>query len=383
MAPSIPYGRQFITQEDVQAVLEVLGSDFLTQGPAVENFEKAFAKYVGARHAIAVTNGTAALHLSAIAMGVNAQSRVLCPSTSFVASANCVRYCGGQVEFIDISNENYCVDLNQLEQKLMREPGQYSGLVAVDLAGYPVVRKELKELCDRHQLWIIEDACHAFGAEVKTDQGWKKSGCGDFSALSIFSFHPVKHITTGEGGLITTNDDRLAAHLRRLRTHGITKDPKEMSEVDGPWDMEMLELGYNYRISDILCALGLSQLKRADENLRRRREIAQMYTQALQNSSLKMPKTEDYLRHGYHLYVARHPKRNVIFEKLREHHIYSQVHYIPIHQQPYYKRIKTFSLPVAEKYYAEAFSLPMYHSITNAEVDRVISTLQKILKEIE
>jgi len=265
---SIPYGRQHITEEDIQAVAEVLRSDFLTQGPNIEEFEKKFADYVGAKYAVALANGTAALHLCTMALGVQEGDKVITTPITFAASANCVRYCGGEVVFSDIDPKSYLLDLNKLEDIIKKSPREYKGIIPVDFAGAAVNLEALKVIADKYNLWIIEDACHAPGGYFKDSKG-KIQNCGNsaFADLAIFSFHPVKHIATGEGGMITTNRKDLYEKLLLLRTHGITKNPDLMSKVDGGWYYEMLELGYNYRLSDMQAALGISQLKRADEGL--------------------------------------------------------------------------------------------------------------------
>lgn len=375
----IPYGRQTITEEDKKVVLSVLESDFLTQGPWVEKFEKSVAQFIQAKHAVAVTNGTAALHLAAMALGVKAGDKVIVTANTFAASANCIRYCGGDVEFADIDKDNYCLDLALLEKKLQANPGTYKGIVCVDFAGYPVDFEKLRKIADKHSLWIIEDACHALGAQFKNSQGEMVfSGNSRYAEASVFSFHPVKHIATGEGGMITTSNDKLYAQLLKLRTHGITKDSSLFEfPSDGGWYYEMQELGFNYRISDILCALGASQMTRIEENLRRRREIAKRYDKELQGTGLILPVVENDRLQAYHLYVVQSEKRNDLYNHLRENGVYPQVHYIPVHRLPYYRELYgEISLPVAEKYYSRALSLPMYHGMTDDEQTRVISVIK-------
>ncbi len=376
----IPYGRQHITEEDIQAVAQALRGDFLTQGPIVAEFEKSFADFIGAKYAIAVNNATAGLHLCAMALKVKPGQKVLCTPNTFVASSNCILYCGGDVEFIDIDAETLCLDLKLLEKKLQTAPkGTYAGVVAVDFAGYPMDFKTLREITNRHGLWVIEDACHAPGAEFQDANGkWHRSGNGQFADLSTFSFHPVKHIATGEGGMITTNSKELADQIRLLRTHGITKDPKEMHKPDGGWHLEMQQLGMNYRIPDILCALGLSQLKRIDGNIQLRRQMAGRYHVGLQGLPLKTPAAPANIKHAYHLYVIQTDRRKELYDYLKSKDIHCQVHYIPIYQQPYYiERYGRMSLPVMEKYYARCLSLPMYHGMTNQEQDQVIAEIRR------
>jgi hypothetical protein len=283
----IPYGKQEITQEDIDSVINVLKSDFLTQGPEIDKFEKEFANYVGASYAIAVSNGTAALHLANLAIGTKPGSRVITTPISFAASSNCVLYCGGQVEFVDIDPSTFLLDLNKLEDILKRAPaGTYSGIVSVDFAGLPVDMEAMRTIADNYELFIIQDACHSPGGFFVNSTGGK-SYCGscEYSDMTCFSFHPVKHIATGEGGMVTTNDEKLYDKLLALRTHGIVKDntkfinknaraSESTSEEYPGWYMEMQYLGYNYRLTDIQSALGLSQLKRVDLNISKRQLFA-------------------------------------------------------------------------------------------------------------
>ncbi|GAB3534724.1 UDP-4-amino-4,6-dideoxy-N-acetyl-beta-L-altrosami ne transaminase [Pontibacter brevis] len=387
----IPYGRQHITEADIEAVVETLQSDFLTQGPKVAAFEQAFANYVGAAYAVAVSNGTAALHLCTMALGVNEESRVITTPITFVASANCVRYCGGTVEFADIVPATALLDTDKVRQLLESKPkGYYSGIIPVDFAGNPVNMEELKALADAHGLWIIEDACHAPGGFFYDSNG-KKQMCGNgrYADLAIFSFHPVKHIATGEGGMITTNDAQLYKKLVQLRTHGITRDPDLMEENHGGWYMEMQELGYNYRIPDMLCALGISQLQRADTGLARRKGIARIYDDAFREMegikvlgpSAAALGPEGDTGHAYHLYVIRVQDREGLYEYLRQHQVYAQVHYIPVHTMPYYRSLghSKGDHPKAEHYYAECLSLPMYPSLTQEEQAFVIQKVKEFV----
>lgn len=378
---NIPYGRQQITDEDIQAVVDVLKSDFLTQGPMVERFEREFSKYIGVEHSVAVTNGTAALHLAAMALDVKPGDRVLVTPNTFVASANCIRYCGGEVEFVDIDPLTYCMDLSLLQARLEEKPaGFYKGIVCVDFAGFPVDFQNLQEIAQKHKLWIIEDACHALGAEfLDSEQHWQKSGNGKYADISVFSFHPVKHLATGEGGMLTTNNLALAKKVRELRTHGITRDPQLMQENHGGWYYEMQALGYNYRISDVLCALGLSQLKRIESNIQRRQEIANKYFEELKDiEDLELPYCDPRRKSAYHLFVIKSKKRKDLFNFLREKNIYSQVHYIPVHKQPYYvDRYGKISLPIVENYYSETLSLPMYHGLSDEDQHVVIAALKE------
>lgn len=380
MSKVIPYGKQEVTEADIQAVTECLKGDYLTQGPKVAEFEKSFATFVGAKYALATNNATSALHLSALALNVKPGQKVICTPNTFVASSNAILYCGGDIEFIDIDPKNYCLDIHLVEQKLKSSPqGTYAGIVAVDFAGYPMNFKELKDLANRYDVWLIEDACHAPGAEFETDDGkWHKSGNGEFADIAVFSFHPVKHIATGEGGMITTNSKQLYEKMKLLRTHGITKDPAEMAQSNGPWWMEMKTLGMNYRIPDVLCALGLSQLSRIENNLKNRRQIALKYDRELAGLPIGLPEVSRKIKHAYHLYVIQTEKRSELYAFLKERSILTQVHYIPIYRQPYYiEKYGPKSLSKSDQYYAKALSLPMYHAMTEEEQNRVIKAIRE------
>ncbi|MBD1397639.1 UDP-4-amino-4,6-dideoxy-N-acetyl-beta-L-altrosamine transaminase [Pontibacter sp. JH31] len=391
LSTPIPYGRQHITEVDIQAVVETLQSDFLTQGPKVAEFEQAFAQYVGAKYAVAVSNGTAALHLCAMALGVNEGSCVITTPITFVASANCVRYCGGTVEFCDIDPATALIDLDKLRQMVESKPkGYYSGVIPVDFAGNPVNLEELRKLADEHGLWIIEDACHAPGGYFTDSRGERQlCGNGRYADLAIFSFHPVKHIATGEGGMVTTNDEELYKKLLLYRTHGITRDPALLEENHGGWYMEMQALGYNYRMPDMLCALGISQLSRADEGLARRKEIAQVYDAAFEGfASIAVLGTspgaldeKGGTGHAYHLYVIQVQDRKGLYDFLREHNIFAQVHYIPAHTMPYYRSLgyRKGDFPEAEHYYSQCLSLPMYPTLTADEQRFVIEKVKEFV----
>lgn len=375
----IPYGRQSITQEDIDAVIEALHHPFITQGPRVAAFEEAFAEYVGSKYAVAVANGTAALHLCALALDVNEESNVITSPITFAASANCIRYCGGTVYFADIDPATVLLDLQKVEELIASKPkGFFQGIIPVDFAGYPVDMEAFRNLADRHGLWIIEDSCHAPGGSfIDSKNQESKCGSGQYADLAIFSFHPVKHIASGEGGMITTNDEALYQRLSTLRTHGITKKPELLQENHGGWYYEMHELGYNYRLTDIQSALGLSQLKKAGSGLVRRREIAKKYDQAFAGTQVHTILTANNFHHAYHLYVIRVKNRKVLYDKLRENKIYAQIHYIPVHQLPYYRQFATTpeQLPNAEAYYNECISLPMYPTLKEEEQEFVIKTV--------
>ena len=398
----IPYGRQNITQEDIDVVIEALQSDFLTQGPIISEFESKFANYVDSKYAVAVSNGTAALHLCALALSVKPGDKVITTSLTFAASANCIKYCGGDVHFIDIDPETFLIDLNKVENLLKSVPkGTYSGIIPVDFAGRAVNLERCKKLADEFGLWIIEDACHAPGASFTDSNGTtQKSGNGTFADLAIFSFHPVKHIATGEGVMITTNDEKLYKKLLTLRTHGITRDPlnfkNSILEAGGSindtlysgWYMEMQDLGYNYRISDFQCALGISQLKRADNGLKNRIAIAKKYDVAFQNKinikSAALEIDKKFIdKHAYHLYILLVEDRLGLYNHLKANGIFAQIHYYPVHLMPYYKNLgwKEHDLPFVETYYQKCISLPMYPTLTNEEQEYVINTVLNYYKE--
>ena len=381
----IPYGKQYISDEDIQVVIETLKSDYLTQGPKIAEFESNFAKYVGAKYAVAVANGTAALHLCALALDVKEGDKVITTPITFAASANCVRYCGGEVVFGDIDPETYLLDINSVKQLLNSAPkGTYKGIIPVDFAGRAVDLEKFKALADEYDLWIIEDACHAPGGFFKDSQGEHQyCGNGKFADLAIFSFHPVKHIASGEGGMITTNDEILYQKLLQLRTHGIVKNDTLYSnsiEFAGGqdsyplWYMEMQTLGFNYRITDFQAALGNSQLARADKGLERRRQIADKYTLAFQGKPYIKGMSGHIQGHAYHLFVLEVTDRLGLYNYLRTKNIFAQIHYIPCHLMPYYRSLgwKEGDRPHAENYYLECISIPMYPTLTEEEQEYVI-----------
>ena len=388
---SIPYGKQNITQADIDAVVEVLKADYLTQGPKIQEFENAFASYVDAKYAVAVSNGTAALHLCALALNVSEGQKVITTPITFAASANCVRYCGGEVIFGDIDPETYLLDINSVRELLEASPkGTYSGVIPVDFAGRAVDLEAYRKLANEFGLWIIEDACHApGGAFVKSNGQESKCGSGEFADLAIFSFHPVKHIASGEGGMITTNDESLYHRLLALRSHGIVKEDNlytnsvdfasgiEKAESYPLWYMEMQELGYNYRLTDFQAALGLSQLQRADEGINRRSEIASTYEKAFRDKDFIKGQSGVVNGHAYHLYVIEVDNRLGLYNYLRENHVYAQIHYIPCHLMPYYRgqgwnegdRLN------AENYYRHCISLPIYPTLSDEEQATVINLI--------
>jgi UDP-4-amino-4,6-dideoxy-N-acetyl-beta-L-altrosamine transaminase len=379
MQSIIPYGKQEITEEDIQAVVETLRSDFLTQGPKIIEFENTFAEYVGAKYAVAVSNGTAALHLSVLSLNLKPGEKVITTPITFAATANCIRYCDGEVVFADIDSETYLLDLKSVRNLLENSPkGTYKGIIPVDFAGRPINLEDFKKLADEFGCWIIEDACHAPGGYFRDSKGTKQfCGNGQFADLAIFSFHPVKHIACGEGGMITTNDEKLYKKLLKIRTHGITKEPTLMSKNEGGWYYEMQELGYNYRLTDFQATLGTSQLKRANEGIKRRREIAKIYFEAFKNNPKIKGQSGINEGHAYHLYIIEVEKRKELYEFLKSKEIYCQVHYIPVHNLPYYQSLgwKEGDFEFAENYYKGCLSLPMFPSLTKQQQNYIIESI--------
>jgi UDP-4-amino-4,6-dideoxy-N-acetyl-beta-L-altrosamine transaminase len=377
----INYGRHEVTEDDIAEVVKTLKSDYLTQGPVVQEFENAFREQVSnSDYALAVSNATAGLHLACLALDLKAGKTVLTASNTFVASANCVRFTGADVKFVDIDPKTLCMDLNSVEDILRKsKPGAIAGVIPVDFAGYPVSLDSLRTLTDKYGLWIIEDSCHAPGAKyLGADGQWYSSGSGVHSDISVFSFHPVKHIATGEGGMVTTRSAKLAQLLKSLRSHGITREPSELPKNCGGWYYEMQALGYNYRLADINCALGLSQVRRFRRNVERRRQIADAYRTKLADLPIQLPTTAPNIQHAYHLFVIQTPERRQLYEFLRERGIYTQVHYIPVHTQPYYKSLYgAIDLPHTESYYNNCLSLPMYHSMKDSDVDFTVDCLRE------
>jgi UDP-4-amino-4,6-dideoxy-N-acetyl-beta-L-altrosamine transaminase len=385
---NIPYGKQNITGEDIQAVVDVLKSDYLTQGPKIKEFEEAFAKYVGAQYGVAVANGTAALHLNCLALNVQPGDKVITTPITFAASANCVRYCGGEVIFADIDPETYLLDIKKVRELLeASSKGTYKGIIPVDFAGRAVDLEAFRKLADEYGLWIIEDSCHSPGGYFIDSIGQKQNcGNGKFADLAIFSFHPVKHIAAGEGGMITTNDADIYEKLLQLRTHGITKDESSYeNSIDfaggenayPPWYMEMQELGYNYRLTDFQAALGLSQLNRADVGLERRREIAKTYFDAFEGKDFIKGQSGVIEGHAYHLYVIEVKDRLGLYNHLRANNIYAQIHYIPTHLMPYYRAFgwKEGDMPQAEAYYKNCISIPMFPTLSDDNIERVVKNI--------
>lgn len=393
----IPYGRQSIDRDDITAVVAQLGDDWLTQGPVVGRFEAALCEITGAHYAVAVSSGTAALHLACLAAGVGSGDVGLAPTLTFVATANAIRYAGGRPHLVDVEPDSALVSIPALERAvadLVRSHTPPKVIVPVDFSGAVADLPEVARIAASCGAIVIEDAAHALGATyLHGGRTLRAAGCAHAS-MAILSFHPVKHITTCEGGAVSTNDERLYRRLLDLRSHGITKDPARLSRSDGPWYQEQQTLGYNYRISDVQCALGLSQAKKLPAFLGRRREIAARYDRALSQPSLAGRARPLAIRadvtSAYHLYVARFvvpstgevaATRKRIYLSLREAGIYTQVHYVPLHMQPDFAQfVKGLSFPGADAYYAGCLSLPMFPGMTDADVDRVVETLQRAIQ---
>lgn len=382
----IPYGRQNITCEDIEAVVETLKSDFLTQGPKILEFEHLFAEYVGSKYAVAVNNATSGLHLASIALNIKPGDKIITTPMTFAASANCIRFCGGEVVFCDINKDSYLLDYEKLLLLLKKSPkGTYKGIIPVDFAGYPLNLEKLREIADDYGMWILEDACHAPGGYFLDSLGEKQyCGNGKFADASVFSFHPVKHIATGEGGMVTTNNKNVYDKLCLYRTHGITKDPDMLLENHGGWYYEMQQLGFNYRLTDFQAALGISQLGRARSGLERRRQIAKRYNEAFSlQPRIKIPFVSEDSYHAFHLYIIQTENRLELYNYLHANKIYVQVHYVPLHFMPYYKQIENIreALPIVENYYEHCLSLPMFPSLTDEEQEYVIETINRFYNE--
>ena len=377
---AIPYGRQNIDQVDIDAVTETLKGDFLTQGPKVKEFEDAFAKYVGSEYAVAVNNATSGLHIAVLSLGLKSGQRVITTPITFAASANCIRYAGAEVWFADIDPDTYLLSLESTKTLIESKPkGFFSGIIPVDFGGLPVNLEAFKELALEHNLWIIEDACHAPGGYFTDSKGVKQMcGNGNYANIGVFSFHPVKHIACGEGGMVTTNSETLYKSLLSLRTHGITKE--NMEENHGDWFYEMQELGYNYRLTDIQSALGITQLSKNEIGVKRRNEISDRYKEAFKNK-IKYQSLPENTYNAHHLFVIEVEDRKGLYDFLRTQNIFAQIHYIPVHKLPYYKSIgyNTAELINSEEYYSKCISLPMYPSLTNQEQNYVI---EKVLSFI-
>ena len=379
------YSTQYIDQEDIDSIIAVLRSDGLTQGPVIEEFEQALRKELIADYASAVSSGTAALHLAGLSLGWKQGDLVITTPLTFLSSANCIVYTGATPDFVDIDPITYTINPNMVEEKVKRywQKGEkVKAVVAVDYAGHPCDWAALRTIADRYDLQLVNDNCHALGAKYRGDKGYAVK----YAEVSTLSFHPVKHITTGEGGVTLTNDAKTDEKVRLLRTHGVTRDPEVMGAIDGPWYYEMIDLGYNYRITDIQCALGISQLRKLDTFIMRRREIAKLYDEAFADSSfLIIPTVSEEVEHAYHLYPLQVKFDEVslsmpeLFEKMSKKGIQLQVHYIPVHLQPYYRKnygFKKGDFPIAEEFYTREISLPIYYSLSNDDVRFIADSLK-------
>lgn len=384
MNKSIAYGRQSIDQSDIDAVVEALKSDFLTQGPKVKEFEDKFAAYVGAKYAVAVNNATSGLHLAVLALDLKKGERVITTPITFAASANCIRYAQGEVWFADIDSESYLLSLEKTKELIESKPkGFFTGIIPVDFAGLPVNLEAFRALADKHDLWIIEDAAHSPGGYFIDSKGKKQMcGNGNYADIGVFSFHPVKHIACGEGGMVTTNSEKLYNKLSLLRTHGITKD--NMTENHGGWFYEMQELGFNYRLTDIQSALGIVQLVKNKEGVLRRNEIAEKYKKAFKGKFKYQNLTEGEFN-AHHLFTIEVDDRKGLYDYLRTQNIYAQIHYIPVHTLPYYKEIgyANADLSNSENYYSKCISLPMYPTLTDDEIQFVIDNVLKFEQNLD
>lgn len=376
----ISYGRQCIDDDDIKAVVKVLKSDYLTTGPNVKAFEEKVADYVGAKYAVAVSNGTAALHAACYAAGIGHGDEVIVTPMTFAASSNCVLYCGGKPVFVDIDPSTYNIDVNKIEEKITSKT---KAIIPVDFAGQAVDMDAIKQIAEKHKLIIIEDAAHALGSEYKNNK------IGTSAHMTEFSFHPVKPITTAEGGMVVTDDKNLYEKLNMFRTHCITRDPRLMSKNEGPWYYEQIDLGYNYRITDIQCALGISQMDKIDAFIKRRREIVKTYNEAFEelNDFITTPYQAQYSNSGWHLYIIKlnleklKVSRKEIFEALKAENIGVNVHYIPVYLHPYYQKLgyKKGLCTEAEKLYERIITLPLFPKMSDKDVEDVINAVKKVI----
>ena len=380
----ISYGKQSIDQSDIDSVVEVLNSDWLTQGPTVKTFESYLEKYFGAKYACAVTNGTAALHLTGLALEWQPGEIVITTPITFLATANCVVYAGATPDFVDIDPITYTINPNLVEEKVKAHQSngkKVKAIIGVDYAGHPCDWKVLRKIADKYNLQLVNDNCHALGATYFGDKHYAVK----YADVIVQSYHPVKHITTGEGGAVLTNSSEIDEKVRRLRAHGMTQNPNQQENNDGPWYYEMHEVGYNYRITDFQCALGISQLKKLDQFVKKRREIANRYNEAFEdNQFLITPNVTSIINHAYHLYPLQINFQKMslnkikLFEELNKLNIQLQVHYIPVHTQPYYMEkfgCQWGDYPNAEEYYEKMVSLPMYPSLSNSDVEYIIEKI--------
>ncbi|GHV38350.1 UDP-4-amino-4,6-dideoxy-N-acetyl-beta-L-altrosamine transaminase [Synergistales bacterium] len=374
----LPYGRQSISEEDINAVVDILRGDWLTMGPTVERFENMFAGYIGAAHAVSFSSGTAALHAAMHVAGVSSKDNAIVPSFTFAATANSVVYCGGKPIFADMSRDTLCLDPESASVAAQKAGGPVKVIAPVSYAGYPADIGEFKKIAARHGALVVEDASHALGAA----RGDNKVGVE--ADMTVFSFHPVKHITTAEGGMVTTNSSDFAKHLKLFRSHGLVRDKKDfVRPYEGAWDNDIIEIGYNYRLNEISCALGESQMKRLPSFVARRREIASLYREKLSSiSGLSLP--PDHPGHSYHIFAiwVANGRRNEVFEFLRQSGIGVQVHYVPVHLHTYYRQkfgCKEGDFPVTENFSAGQLSIPMFPDMTDDHVNFVAEKIKESL----
>jgi perosamine synthetase len=384
----ISYGKQSIDQNDIDAVVEILKGNWITQGPAVKNFEDELINYFGSNHACAVSNGTAALHLTGLALGWQAGDIVLTSPITFLATANCIVYAGATPDFVDIDPITYIIDPNQVEDKIKFYQSQgkkVKAVIGIDFAGHPCDWKALRSIADKYGLQLVNDNCHAMGAIYYGD----KEYAGKYADVVTQSYHAVKHITTGEGGAVLTKDITIDEKVRCLRAHGMTKDSNKLEKIDGLWYYEMHEMGYNYRITDFQCALGSSQLKKLDQFIQKRRKIANIYDKSFSIvDSLKIPKAHNSVSHAYHLYPLQINfddlalTKTKFFQRMKDVGVNLQVHYIPVHLQPFYKNNYGFQpgdFPVSERFYRNEVSLPIYPDLSRKEVTFVVNNILEII----
>jgi len=377
----IPYGKHWLDKKDIEEVIKVLSSNWITQGPKIKEFEEALCKYTEAKYAVAVSSGTAGLHLACLAAGIEEGDEVITSPITFVASANCILYCRAKPVFADIQEDTVNIDPKEIKRRLTKKT---KAIIPVHFAGHPCDLEEIHQIAKKHNLIVIEDACHALGAEYK---GTKIGSC-KYSDMTVFSFHPVKSITTGEGGAVLTNNKRLYEKLIILRHHGITKERRKfIKRSEGEWYYEMQMLGFNYRITDFQCALGINQLRKLDRFIEKRREIVEIYRKELSTiDDIILPKERSYVKSAWHIYCIRvnnSATRKDVFKRLRNYGIGVQVHYIPIHFQPYYKNLgyKEGDCPGAEEYYKRAITLPLYPTLGIKEVKFIIQKIKKLLNK--
>ena len=375
----LSYGRQCIDDDDIESVVKTLRGDYLTTGPSVSEFEKRIAAYVGSKYAVAVSNGTAALHCACYAAGIKGGDEVLVPAITFAASSNCVLYCGGKPVFVDINPDTYNIDISKIEEKITEKT---KAIIPVHFAGQPVDMDKILEIAEKYNLIVIGDGAHALGAEYKNEKVGLKAD------MTEFSFHPVKPITTGEGGIVVTDSEEYYKKLLLFRSHGVTRNIDMMQNNQGPWYYEQIDLGYNYRITDLQCSLGLSQLNKLDRFVNKRREIAEIYNKEFKElQEINIPKQESFSNSGWHIYVITlnldklSVGRKEIFEALQKENIGVNVHYLPVYLHPYYKKLgyKQGECPVAEDVYNRMITIPLFPAMSNEDIKSVVYAVKKVI----